>query len=223
MNSTDRYQSRPEAPPASETRTDRQRRRTRKAMLDAGLTLIADQGLNRLTIAGITETADVGLGTFYNHFEDRAEYLRDLFTGNVANWLAEFNNEHDARFPLESDRIAVAAISLVRHARLHPTWGAYVSEILAGPDVTVNDEFSEVLLPCIERGIEQGCFTITDSGLGVRFFLGLARQCLLYAQHHEPIADLEVSLATAVLCSLGAPANTVGAVVSASIARSRDD
>jgi len=209
---------RPEAPPATETRTDRQRRRTHKAMLDAGLTLIADQGLNRLTIAGITETADVGMGTFYNHFEDRGEYLRVLFTTNVKGWLADISDAHDGRFPLEANRIANAAITLIQLTRARPAWGAYVAEVLARPDITIDDEFAEVLVPALERGIEQGCFTINDSKLGARFFLGLARQTLIHAQQGDPPLDLEVTFATSVLCSLGTPPELVEAVVAESIA-----
>lgn len=215
MSNIDHHdEERPQTPPVTETRTDRQRKRTHKAMLDAGLTLIAEQGLNRLTIAGITETADVGMGTFYNHFEDRAEYLRVLFTTNVQDWLTDLSDPSDARFPLEANRIATAAITLVRNARARPEWGAYVAEVLARPDVAVVDEFADVLIPSLERGIEQGCFTIHSSELGARFVLALARQALLHAHVQASSPDLGVTLAISVLCSLGTSAELVDTIVS---------
>jgi len=222
MSNSDQHdERRPQTPPATETRSDRQRRRTHKALLDAGLTLIAAQGLNRLTIAGITEAADVGMGTFYNHFEDRGEYLRVLFTTNVAQWLADLSDADDPRFPLEANRLATATITLVQLARARPSWGAYVAEVLARPDITIDDEFSALLLPSLERGIEQGCFTINSIELGARYVLGLARQTLLHARAGEIAPDLEVTLATSVLCSLGAPPQLIAAVVSDSIATAR--
>ena len=54
------------------SRHDRRRLETRARMLRALMKLLARKSLADVPIHEITETADVGGGTFYNHFTDRA-------------------------------------------------------------------------------------------------------------------------------------------------------
>ncbi len=54
------------------TRTDRRRAQTRAALIAAAQRLLAE-GRTEVSVQEITATADVGLGSFYNHFADKAE------------------------------------------------------------------------------------------------------------------------------------------------------
>jgi len=64
-----------EAVPASEapraSRLDRRKARTRQALIDAAARLIAEGRGDRASIAEITEEADIGFGSFYNHFDSK--------------------------------------------------------------------------------------------------------------------------------------------------------
>jgi AcrR family transcriptional regulator len=64
-------------------RNERRKARTRQALMDAARSLIATRGTDDLTIADIAERADVGVGSFYNHFATKEELIRtaaaDLF------------------------------------------------------------------------------------------------------------------------------------------------
>lgn len=57
-------------------RQNRRRQRTRDALITAAQTLLAEGADTSTPIQTITDRADVGFGSFYNHFSDRAE----LFT-----------------------------------------------------------------------------------------------------------------------------------------------
>ncbi len=57
------------------SRTGQRRERTRRALVRAAQTLIAD-GRQNAPILEVTELADVGLGSFYNHFDSREELLQ---------------------------------------------------------------------------------------------------------------------------------------------------
>jgi AcrR family transcriptional regulator len=46
--------------------------RTRQALIDAAVRLIAEGRGDRAGIQEITEKADIGFGSFYNHFDSRA-------------------------------------------------------------------------------------------------------------------------------------------------------
>jgi AcrR family transcriptional regulator len=54
-------------------RNVRRKQRTRDALIAAAQSLLAEGADTTATIQTITDRADVGFGTFYNHFADRAE------------------------------------------------------------------------------------------------------------------------------------------------------
>ena len=56
----------------TENRLDRRKARTRAALIRAAQTLIA-QGRTNVPILEITQAADVGMGSFYNHFETKEQ------------------------------------------------------------------------------------------------------------------------------------------------------
>src|SRR5450631_3716710 len=57
-------------PTPTENRLDRRKARTRAALIRAAQSLIAE-GRTNVSILEITQAADVGLGSFYNHFETK--------------------------------------------------------------------------------------------------------------------------------------------------------
>lgn len=57
------------------TRTERRRQRRRQQIIDAAHTVIAQKGVADLTIADVTEAADVAVGSFYTYFQDKQELL----------------------------------------------------------------------------------------------------------------------------------------------------
>src|SRR6476619_2665988 len=61
---------------AGPTRLDRRKARTRQALIDAAVRLIAAGRGERASIQEITEAADIGFGSFYNHFESKEELFR---------------------------------------------------------------------------------------------------------------------------------------------------
>jgi AcrR family transcriptional regulator len=63
------------------TSPDRRVRRTRAALRDALLDLIAERGYEAVTVQDIIDRADVGRSTFYNHYTDKDDLLRDGFAG----------------------------------------------------------------------------------------------------------------------------------------------
>ncbi|MEU3010255.1 TetR/AcrR family transcriptional regulator [Nocardia asteroides] len=54
------------------TRTDRRRVRTRNALLGAARKFLSE-GRSAVSIKEITDAADVGFGSFYNHFDSKEQ------------------------------------------------------------------------------------------------------------------------------------------------------
>ena len=66
------------------SRLDRRKARTRQALIDAAVRLIAEGRGERASIAEITEEADIGFGSFYNHFDSK-EQLFGTASGSCWN------------------------------------------------------------------------------------------------------------------------------------------
>src|SRR5512146_1263850 len=76
-------------PPFAATRSEerepqgaRRKRETREKLLDAAFRLFGERGVDAVAINEITEAADVGFGSFYNHFASK-EVIYDAVVDSV--------------------------------------------------------------------------------------------------------------------------------------------
>jgi len=60
------------------TRTERRRRHTHDVLLNAGFEIVGERGVSGWPISDVAERADVALGSFYNHFADREDFVDAL-------------------------------------------------------------------------------------------------------------------------------------------------
>src|SRR6201993_2616723 len=68
------------------TRLDRRKARTRRALIDAAVRLIAEGRGDRASIAEITEEADIGFGSFYNHFDSKEQLFQTAAQEVLERW-----------------------------------------------------------------------------------------------------------------------------------------
>jgi AcrR family transcriptional regulator len=68
------------------SRLDRRKARTRQALIDAAVRLIAEGRGDRASIAEITEEADIGFGSFYNHFDSKEELFQTASQEVLERW-----------------------------------------------------------------------------------------------------------------------------------------
>src|SRR6201993_1557753 len=67
-------------------RLDRRKARTRQALVDAAVRLIAEGRGDRASVQEITEAADVGFGSFYNHFESKEQLFQTASEEVMERW-----------------------------------------------------------------------------------------------------------------------------------------
>jgi len=89
----------PEKPAAE--RQDRRKERTRAALVAAAQQLIRDGRAPSSSIQNITDLADVGFGSFYNHFATKEE----LFDTAVAAAMDDYLAWLDERLPAEGEPV----------------------------------------------------------------------------------------------------------------------
>ncbi|TCK84031.1 TetR/AcrR family transcriptional regulator [Paraburkholderia sp. BL9I2N2] len=149
-----------DVPAAREPRGARRKRETRARLLEAALRLMAEKGMEGAAINEITEAADVGFGSFYNHFESK-----EAIYAALTDWVFEdFADEVDRAIGGLSDPAQVMSVS-VRHtllrARREPIWGEFlIRESFAARNL--NRGLGPRLLRDIRRGIAAKRFVIAD-------------------------------------------------------------
>lgn len=153
-------------------RVDRRRARTRTALVEAAQRLLAE-GRTDVPILEITELADIGVGSFYNHFDSKEE----LFRVAVAEALEWWGSLMD-RLTADIDDPAVAFTQSFRMTgRLHRR----------------HPELSRVLL---NQGLE---LARSERGLAPRAFQDI--RAAVAAGRFE-VEDLDLALATTAAAAL---------------------
>src|SRR6476620_10947412 len=102
------------APSKQGNRLDRRKARTRDALIRAAQTLIAE-GRTHVPILEITQVADVGMGSFYNHFETKEQ----LFEAALESVLDSYGQLLDRVTAEIEDPAEVFATSFRLAGRLH--------------------------------------------------------------------------------------------------------
>ena len=91
---------------------DRRVRKTKKQLRSALTTLLLEKDISRVTVRDVADLADVNRGTFYAHYSDVYDLLRQLEDDLLAH-LDEVGSRHDARssdgksFPYLTDLFAL--------------------------------------------------------------------------------------------------------------------
>ncbi|MGZ6268089.1 MAG: TetR/AcrR family transcriptional regulator [Candidatus Limnocylindrales bacterium] len=73
---------------ARPSRLDRRKARTRRALVDAAVRLIAAGRGDRASIQEVTDAADIGFGSFYNHFETKEQLFQTASQEVLERWGA---------------------------------------------------------------------------------------------------------------------------------------
>lgn len=105
------------------TRSDRRRERTRQALIEAAQRILIERGTANVPIQAITDAADVGAGSFYNHFATKEE----LFNEAVSAAIGEHEAYLDVALQDVDDPVLVFITSFRLTARLADTSPAVAS------------------------------------------------------------------------------------------------
>ena len=131
-------------------RHTRRREKTRAKLVEAARTLFARQGVDNTRINEITEEADVGFGSFYNHF-DRKEAIVEAVLAETVAAQGEAIEAVTGQLDYPAEVISAAHRHFVRRARSDPDWGW----LLVRMDVSHNVMLA-ALGPFAQRDLRRG-------------------------------------------------------------------
>lgn len=188
----------------TENRLERRKARTRAALVRAAQEFIAQGKLNA-PILEITQSADVGMGSFYNHFQSKEE----LFHAALEDALDTFGQVLDGLTGDLDDTAHVFAQSFRLTGRLHRRLPELSKVLLHnGFELTRS---GRGLAPRARRDIEAalaaGRFTVADPELAMVIVAGsvLALGQLLHAEPERDDAAATDQIAEDLLRMLGVP------------------
>lgn len=160
----------PSSPDAAVNRVQRRKLKTRTALIRAAQRFIAEGKLN-VPILDITQAADVGMGSFYNHFSSKEE----LFEAAVADALDNLGALLDGFAESMTDPAEAFTASFRLTGRLLRHRPEEAALLLAnGGSLILSDRgLSPRARRDIAAAIDRGRFTITDAELGVAIAGGM--------------------------------------------------
>jgi AcrR family transcriptional regulator len=213
--------------PAREPRGAKRKRETRARLLDAAFRLMAARGRDGVTISEITETADVGLGSFYNHFASK-EAIHDELIRTRFDLLADGVDEALAGLDDPAEMMAAAVRHVMRHAQREPVWSRFLVGEGLSADL-LSRGFGLRLRRDIVRGMDSGRFRASDPLMGAIAAAGIVMAAVSAWLHSrgaggddgegDVLDALPERTAHMLLLALGLPAEEARAIAHQPLAR----
>src|ERR1700756_5573122 len=146
---------------ARASRLDRRKARTRQALIDAAVRLIAEGRGDRASIQEITEAADIGFGSFYNHFDSKEQLFQTASEEVLERW-GQMIDRASAGISDPAELFAVGMRITGRLGWTHPDIAGFLTGAgLDALDIPVG--LAPRALQDIEAGRAAGRFTVPDS------------------------------------------------------------
>jgi AcrR family transcriptional regulator len=163
-------------PAAREPRGARRKRETHDRLLRAAFELIAARGVDAVAVNEITEAADVGFGSFYNHFASKEaihEAVCRAVFDDFGDALERLTEGHEDA----AERISICVRHAVARAHDEPLWGKLLLREAYSPR-SLTDGLAGHLLRDIERGIREKRFEVADPLMALMMAGGAVLGCI---------------------------------------------
>lgn len=141
-------------------RGERRRQETRAKLIRAAHQLMAKKGIGATTIQEITDTADVGFGSFYNHFESKSAIVQAIMDETIESYGDALDRLADTvEDPAEI--LAASVRYVVMRGSEDPTWGWFlVRSALMAPTLRIG--LGRRMTRDIRLGAQAGRFRVGD-------------------------------------------------------------
>ena len=132
--------------------------RTKAAIIDSAINVIAKKGYEKSSIQEVTKKAGVANGTFYNHYKDRKSIFEEI-ANLIAFELVKSIEADEIHTTDPVEKLINATSRFIRHSVETPEWGSIFIE---ASDFTVHYEkdISKYLIKDIRHGIEKKIFKV---------------------------------------------------------------
>lgn len=125
----------------------RSKRDTKKrdAILEAIKTLLLEgRTFGEISVAEITQTAGTSRSTFYLHFEDKVDVIKDLIEDLIGELIEVTDVANDDLAHASKDTLRMALVGLAQVYRKHVAFFSAISEV-AGSNPQINERYREMI------------------------------------------------------------------------------
>lgn len=147
-------------PTPKPTRGTRRKQRTRNALMKAGFELFAARGMDAVAINEITEAADVGFGSFYNHFESK-QALLDALAAQALTRISLSLQEMATALDDPAEALAASMRYVIGLAEQDHLWGRFLLRTALDPELMIV-AMGQFMQRDLQRGHDEGRFQWTD-------------------------------------------------------------
>jgi AcrR family transcriptional regulator len=114
-------------------RGQRRRQQTRAKLVGAALAVMARKGVAATTIQEITDEADVGFGSFYNHFPSKEAIVAAVMDEHIER-LGDALDQVQTRVDDPAEVLSVSIRLTLRKVQSDPQWGWFLIRAGLGGD-----------------------------------------------------------------------------------------
>jgi AcrR family transcriptional regulator len=150
---------------AATDRRARRREATRASLTDAARRLFASQGVEATRINEITEEADVGFGSFYNHFDSKDAIVEAVLSEAVAA-QGEAIGALTENVDDPAEVVCAAHRYFLDLASRDPDWAWLLVRLDVSHNVLV-DALGPFARRDLARGVEAGRFEVADQEIAL--------------------------------------------------------
>lgn len=135
---------------------------TRKAIMQAAITLFSEKGFEKTSIEELARAAGIGKGTIYGYFQTKSDILHAFCEDELENLHEELTTNADREIPILQQMVSIY-MSEFRHitenrefARLFMQETAFPRDVDLERHLANEDNYFKLLFPLLEKAQERG-------------------------------------------------------------------
>lgn len=175
------------------TRKERERRRHRRAVLEAAETVFAEKGFHSATVQEIAERAEFGVGTIYNMFESKNAIYHNLVLMRVREYLGRVEEVIGERTDPREEIGAIIRVKLEFFDHNRRFFRIFSRATVGDSDTlpctlsdearTIYREYVQKVRRIFQEGIEEGMFIEADSEVLALSMEGITNYIIARSNH----------------------------------------
>ncbi|MEY2451567.1 MAG: hypothetical protein QOD92_1141 [Acidimicrobiaceae bacterium] len=185
-------------------RRETKRTATRARLLQAARELIGEGGFDAVTIADVTDRAEVGFGTFYGYFETKDAIVRAVIVEAIEH-LAEANDALTAQLDDPAEVMAVAIRHSLGIVHDDPVFAGFIVQVGLSADDELWNALRQRMTRDVKRGVQAGRFSPERVAVVVHMIGGSVFAVLRAKLRGELGRTADAHTAASVLVLLGLP------------------
>ncbi|MFI5315779.1 MAG: TetR/AcrR family transcriptional regulator [Myxococcota bacterium] len=199
------------SPPAPTPRHGK-RARTREALLDATMRVLARGGTGPVSIQEVTAEAGLANGTFYNYFRTREELLEATVVP-LTQRLVQRLNATSAGVGIDDParRLALGVRGFIDHAIADRTWAAALVR-LWGSTASLPRRAGVIVLADLRAAQKRRRLRVPDEGAALDLVQGTVIASIRSVIEGKATAERGIAVAALLLRALGLPAREAEAL-----------